>query len=745
MNGRHNSRFVLMIPGVILLFAFMTSSRVAGQAPARVGVLPQTVVDKLIAGPAPTGVTLSAVTATNIQVEWSPAPGAVRYVISRNGAADVAIDANAGFLQGNRYVYTDVGRRPATLHTYMVTALYAAPTQPGRSTPAQLVTPSASAPQNFKAVVSAPNTVTLTWAPRPEATGYRIVRNGGNLPAVSFNASGVIYVDKNMPAGQYTYIVSSVVRSATGEDFGGAFSNPVTVLTRPFNMVAFGDSVVWGQGLLPEHKFATKVQNWIQSDFGRTVTLNLRAHSGAITFAESSPVSSQSFAGEVPEDGPTISQQIDLASSPGSSNPALANDVDLVLIDGCLNNLNILDVLNPVGNDDTLRTDTQGYCQEGMINLLRQVVQKFPNAAVVVTGYYPFISNQSDLAALLPVFTLIGAAIPPDPLIGGIVAMEALRARSAARSDEFFQQSNINLQTAVDTVNSMPLPGRTKFNQIRFARLNAGPANSYAAPNTWEWLVPTPPITQDEVYDLRKSQCNQALSGNPKAIECWAASMGHPNVAGAQAFASTIQSIAAPLLAPWRTELIGPVLAADDSVALRVQLGPIEAAGGTVLISATDGGGRPLQGTIQFNGVLSGPLGAQLRYAYQQTQPGDIQVRIDIPNHQPRFFSIPVRAFSVAVNVTNNGNPRTVSVTASDTVTGQPLSGTLTVANAVSGRTGQPLTYPACAQRAAGASVAVVNAAGTCSGTVHVPYYRDVVYQDVPAMLNTIEPRPPQR
>ena len=53
-------------------------------------------------GPAPTNVTLTPVTPTNIRIEWSPSPGAVRYLISRNGAPDIPIEANAGFLQGNR-------------------------------------------------------------------------------------------------------------------------------------------------------------------------------------------------------------------------------------------------------------------------------------------------------------------------------------------------------------------------------------------------------------------------------------------------------------------------------------------------------------------------------------------------------------------------------------------------------------------------------------------------------------------
>src|SRR3954469_3471207 len=152
---------------------------------------------------------------------------------------------------------------------------------------------------------------------------------------------------------------------------------------------------------------------------------------------------------------------------------------------------------------------------------------------------------------MLPMFSLAGALIPPDPLVGGLVVMTGYRARAAARSDLFLQESNGSLQSAVDTVNPMPLPGRTRFNQIRFARLNAGPENAYAAPNTREWLIPTPPIVQDEVYAYRKAKCDQvfiAAAGNPDLLPgntpgCWEASMGHPNVTGAQAYTDAIKSV----------------------------------------------------------------------------------------------------------------------------------------------------------------------------------------------------------
>jgi hypothetical protein len=452
----------------------------------------------------------------------------VKYVIHRNGALDLAIDANAGFLQGDRFVYVDIGRRPSTLQTYSVEAQFAAPTPSTRSPVSQVVTPQASPPPGFGATVSGPGAVTLTWLPRVEATSYRIIRTGGPLPATTINPAGLLYVDQNLPAGQYTYLIYSVIKLASGEEFAGEFSNPVTITFRPFNIIAVGDSVMWGQGLLPQNKFAGKIQAWIQGLLETPVTLNWKAHSGAITYpTPGKPVyENRSYEGEVPADWPTISHQLGLASSPSVQNPAAASDVDLLLIDGCANNIGIITVLNPAGNDNSLRSDTRADCGAGMTNLLSDAVAKFPNANIVVTGYFRYVSSESDLTALIPVFSTVGAVIPPDPLFGGLVVMLGYRARAAARSDEFFQESNSSLQSAVDEVNGMTLPGRTRFNQIRFARLNPAPSNSYAASNTWQWLIPTPPLVQDEVYEIRAQQCAAAFPGAP--LLCQEASMGHP-------------------------------------------------------------------------------------------------------------------------------------------------------------------------------------------------------------------------
>jgi hypothetical protein len=693
----------------------------------------------LLAAPAPAFLNLTPVTATNIRIEWPPVPGAVRYVISRNGAPDIAIDANAGFLQGDRFAYTDIGRRPSTLQTYSVEAQFAAPTPSTRSPVSQVVTPQASPPLGFRATVSGPGAVTLTWQPRAEATSYRILRTGGPVPAATLNPSGLLYVDQNLPAGQYTYIVYSVFKLASGEEFGGEFSNPVTVTFRPFNMIAVGDSVMWGQGLLPQNKFAAKIQAWIQGLLEIPVTLNLQAHSGAITYPDSSTAyENRSYDGEVPADWPTISHQLGLASSSSVPNPAAASDVDLILIDGCANNIGIITVLNPAGKDETLRSDTRAYCGAGMTNLLSDAVAKFPNANIVVTGYFRYVSSESDLAALVPVFSIVGAVIPPDPLFGGVVVTLGYRARAAARSDEFFQESNSSLQSAVDTVNGMTLPGRTRFNQIRFAPLNPTLSNSYAAPNTWQWLIPTPPLVQDEMYDIRAQRCAAVLAsvnGNRALLPgvpplCLQASMGHPNVAGAQAYVDAIKSVATNDIAAWSANHLGPLTTAEDYTYVKVQLGPSNASGGTMIVTAAAASGQPLSGTVQLPGTPPAALGSQVSYTYAANDPADILATINVPGRALRYIQIPARKLSVTISETGSGDSRTTVATAADAITGQSLSGTVTIGQA-SAQTSQPLTYPPCVPRPPNGLQNAVRFAVPCGGRVHVPFYLDVSFEDV--------------
>jgi hypothetical protein len=580
--------------------------------------------------------------------------------------------------------------------------------------------------------------VTLTWSPLAGASGYRVVRNGGTGPAASWKVGAPQFVDQNVPPGRYTYAVSSFAVLANGQEFSGPFGNPVEVNARPFNIVALGDSVMWGQGLQQSNKFTWKVKQWVEGQLNKTAALDVKAHSGAITYPNpgQSQYDSKSFDGEVPADWPTITRQIAI-------NPqAPATDVDLVLLDGCINNVGVITILvDP--DDGALRSNTQAYCGAGMTNILRETAARFPNAKIVVTGYFPIISGQSNLAFLVPLLSHLGLILPPDPLGIGLAATGIFAARASARSDLFWRESTSSLQLAVNTVNA-ELAGRPNPSPIRFAPLNVDGSHSYAAPNSRLWLIPTPPAVQDEVYGARKSKCDYMQSGGygePKPtdyVRCIEASLGHPNVAGAQAYTDAIKSAAAQFLPEWRARHSGPWVAPDERLTLAVQPGPTDASGGTLVIAATNGpGGPPLAGSVQFNNVPAGALGTPVRYAYQPNNPAPILAKIDVSGRQSRYFSIPIRTLSVTANVTNLADPRTAVVSVNDALSGEQVSGTVML-NTTTGAANQPITYQSCGPFG-NTFVSQPPPPVPCLGNVHVPYYRDVRFQDMPGTVETVE------
>src|SRR6185436_14775702 len=87
-------------------------------------------------------------------------------------------------------------------------------------------------------------------------------------------------------------------------------------------------------------------------------------------------------------------------------------------------------------------------------------------------------------------------------------------------------------------------------NSATFIDVPFGPNNAYAAPDTWLWLVPTPPIARDQVFDQRQQVCGAVTGAEPT---CRPASMGHPNVKGAEAYAKAIIGAIAPYAAEWRS------------------------------------------------------------------------------------------------------------------------------------------------------------------------------------------------
>src|SRR2546428_5434837 len=134
-------------------------------------------------------------------------------------------------------------------------------------------------------------------------------------------------------------------------------------IDRPLNVLVLGDSISWGQGLKDEHKASYLVKSWLEQQTGREVRQLIEAHSGAVigsaqsTEDQTARNAAADLDGELSRAYPTIHDQIDYALR--AFNPAA---VDLVIVNGCINDVESRRLLNAANTPDNIRALAQEKC-----------------------------------------------------------------------------------------------------------------------------------------------------------------------------------------------------------------------------------------------------------------------------------------------------------------------------------------------------------------------------------------------
>jgi hypothetical protein len=166
---------------------------------------------------------------------------------------------------------------------------------------------------------------------------------------------------------------------------------------QPFSILAFGTSIMWGDGLLQSHTMRYQIADWISASTQRPVQLITFAHSAAVlgspaqTNAAPLPISVEP--GDLNNAMPSVDQQIACAAA----NPALAS-AELILIEGCINDIGAERIAYPWTESGPLITDTDEFCGKTHMGVeLKQIAASFHHATVVVVGYYPLISSRSSI------------------------------------------------------------------------------------------------------------------------------------------------------------------------------------------------------------------------------------------------------------------------------------------------------------------------------------------------------------
>src|SRR5882672_322794 len=338
---------------------------------------------------------------------------------------------------------------------------------------------------------------------------------------------------------------------------------------RPLNMLVLGDSITWGQGLKDEHKAWHQTKTWLKETTGRDVRERIEAHSGAmIGSAEARRISHAPLDGEVNRAVPTINEQIDeaLKSYPDPS------QVDLVLVDGCINDVDARRLLNAVNTPDEIHRSAEAKCGGLLESLLQRVTASFPNAHVIVTGYFPIISEETTndffMRALAKRLYSPSAGAPR-------MKDKEMRARLIAISKEWYQASNHWLAVATGKVDA-DLAAKGSRRRVLFAPVSFLPEHSFRARESRLWgfdasflrkllvvltLGKVALRTNDERRNQRDESCKGIFKPTPgetkddkrfresRLMLCRIAAIGHPNRKGAVMYAEAINTRLRPLIA----------------------------------------------------------------------------------------------------------------------------------------------------------------------------------------------------
>jgi hypothetical protein len=207
-------------------------------------------------------------------------------------------------------------------------------------------------------------------------------------------------------------------------------------------------------------------------------------------------------------------------------------------VDGGINDVSILNILNPSVTTATLEIYIRNYCYTAMKTLLVELERKFPNARIIVTGYFPIISTQSNLW-LLDLFCYAAAGI------FGLAAAEWMRQQIIVNCQYFAERSSSLLYWAVDEERTAS-GRRIDFADAYWFGLDA----THAALTANPWLFGINPDGSQQDTVQRHDACVAADAAldrpDVNLYICDRASVGHPNAQGAAAYANAILAVLFP-------------------------------------------------------------------------------------------------------------------------------------------------------------------------------------------------------
>ena len=338
-------------------------------------------------------------------------------------------------------------------------------------------------------------------------------------------------------------------------------------------MLVMGDSILWGQGLLEDDKMSTLLARAWGAAAGDTVDVQRFAHSGADIWddgqsgilaainpepppfpagdfsvgdgaidltRESSPTVSPDD-GEMPDEEPYLLAQILDAGRRLADEP-----VDLVLVDMGINDTEVYNLVLP-GKSTAAVVRRATSLAPRVRFALGKIGATFPSAKVLVTGYYPVVSTQTDADEIFQftkrvIDAVTGAQLDvPNSMLSIFRELEKLGDAAGELFDRLVVPALADRCTKwTDAIHAMLRQEVATFSSggqvAAFVDPRFGPENAAFAPQTLLWPFKDGEPT-DPMADVRRrvSDARGLVGFDRLQAEC--ASLGHPSPSGARAYA----------------------------------------------------------------------------------------------------------------------------------------------------------------------------------------------------------------
>jgi len=355
--------------------------------------------------------------------------------------------------------------------------------------------------------------------------------------------------------------VLSILKSFRFVDFKGQLTQSSEITQDlTYHMTVIGDSIAWGNGLKDEYKYSYIIADWLKEKLmlSKPVDVAVYAHSGATISGESVESIDQSLN----SGSPSLMVQARNIKNKG--------DIDLILVSGGINDVGISNILDANTPRETISSHSESI-RDDMSDLLTYLLDE-TNARIIVTGYYPLITEDSKvgwqdraIAGALATLSEKTTSQAKNVLITALASPTAANVKAAgylaeglannidsishddanlrANSDAFYAKSSNSLKEAILKADS----GR---NRVIFIDPRFETTNSYKASNTLLWELTSDFKTNDEQYQTRADLVEKtyALDLNPfdldllKQAENKINPIAHPNRDGAAKYAESIES-----------------------------------------------------------------------------------------------------------------------------------------------------------------------------------------------------------